>query len=85
MSEEKKIEIINDENGVIDFNDITIIHDSVNREEVVRVKEEIANLEQQKLDIEARIVGLRVKLEYAERIIALADEKKAQEVKPIEA
>lgn len=86
MNEEKRIEIIRDENGVIDFNDITVIHDSVSREEVDRVKEEIKNLEQQKLDIEARLVGLRVKLEYAEHIIALADAKKAEEIveQPIE-
>ena len=39
-------------------------------------KQEIESLEQQKLDIDARLLGLRAKLDYATKVIELADAKK---------
>lgn len=80
MNEEKHIEIIRDENGIIIFDDITIIHDQVSREDVLRVKEEIKELEDRRQEIDASLLNLKAKLEYAERIILLADEKKQNEV-----
>lgn len=76
MNEEKRIEILSDENGVISFDDITVIHDSIDREEVTSVKAEIDALENQKIEIDARILNLKIKLDYAEKVIALADEKR---------
>ena len=73
--DEKKIVIVSDENGIVEFDDITIKHDTVNRAEVAEVKAEIAKLEKDKVAIDNRIVELKAKVLYAEKIIAIADEK----------
>ena len=36
--DEKKIVIVSDENGIVEFDDITIKHDTVNRAEVAELK-----------------------------------------------
>lgn len=79
MLEEKKIVIVSDENDIVAFDDITIKHDTVNRVEVAEVKKEIEQLENDKIELDKRIVALKAKLIYAEKIIAIADEKKASE------
>lgn len=73
--DENKIVIVSDENGVVAFDDITIKHDTVNRAEVAEVKAEIAKLENDKVAIDNRIVELKAKVLYAEKVIAIADEK----------
>lgn len=77
--DENKIVIVSDENGVVAFDDITIKHDTVNRAEVAEVKAEIAKLESDRVAIDNRIVELKAKVLYAERVIAIADEKRAIE------
>ena len=73
--DENKIVIVSDENGVVAFDDITIKHDTVNRAEVAEVEAEIAKLENDKVAIDNRIVELKAKVLYAEKVIAIADEK----------
>lgn len=76
--DEKKIVIISDDSNVIKFDDITIKHDSVDRTEVAEIKQEISNLEVQKTTIDERLVDLKAKLLYAEKVIAIADAEKAK-------
>lgn len=71
--EENKIVIVSDDSNVIAFDDITIKHDTVDRAEVAEIKEEISNLESQKVSIDEKIVELKAKILYAEKIIAIAD------------
>lgn len=73
--DENKIVIVSDENGVVAFDDITIKHDTVNRADVAEVKAEIDKLEKNKVAIDNRIVELKAKVLYAEKVIAIADEK----------
>lgn len=82
MLEEKKIVIVSDENDIVAFDDITIKHDTINRVEVAEVKKEIEQLENDRITLDNRIVALKAKLIYAEKIIAIADEKKASESIP---
>ena len=74
---EKRIEILEDVNGIIKFEEIK--EDEVNRNEVEAVKARIAELEAQKLAIEEELAGLHEKIAYAEKIIAIADAKKLAE------
>ncbi len=76
--EENKIVIVSDDSNVIAFDDITIKHDTVDRAEVAEIKEEISNLENQKVTIDERIVELKAKILYAEKVIAIADAAKAE-------
>lgn len=73
VMEENKIVIVSDDSNVIAFDDITIKHDTVDRAEVAEIKEEISNLESQKVSIDEKIVELKAKILYAEKIIAIAD------------
>ncbi|MBD5086704.1 MAG: hypothetical protein HDT32_05070 [Clostridiales bacterium] len=82
MLEEKKIVIVSDENDVVTFDDITIKHDTINRVEVAEVKKELEQLENEKIELDNRIVSLKAKLMYADKIIAIADENKASESTP---
>lgn len=79
MNEENKIVIVNDDDKVISFQDITIKNDVVDRDEVAQVKSEIAQLEEQKIAIDDKLVTLKAKLLYAEKVIKIADDKKLAE------
>lgn len=79
MNEENKIVIVNDDDKVISFQDITIKNDVVDRDEVAQVEREIAELEEQKVAIDDKLVSLKAKILYAKRIIEIADEKKLAE------
>lgn len=76
MDEEKRIEIVADVEDVIKFDDITIKHDEINRIDVANAKREIEELEAQRVAIDERLVALRKKVEYAEKVIEIADAKK---------
>ena len=76
MDEEKRIEIVADVEDVIKFDDITIKHDEINRTDVANAKREIEELEAQRVAIDERLVALRKKVEYAEKVIEIADAKK---------
>ena len=74
---EKRIEILEDVDNRIVFEEIKT--DTVNREEVAQVDARIADLEAQKLAIEEELAELRAKIDYAKKIIAIADAKKLAE------
>lgn len=74
---EKRIEILEDVNGIIKFEEIK--EDVVNRSEVEAVKARLAELEAAKLAIEEEEKELHEKIAYAEKIIAIADAKKLAE------
>lgn len=76
MDEEKRIEIVADVEDVIKFDDITIKHDEINRIDVANAKREIEELEAQRVAIDERLVALRKKVEYAEKVIEIANAKK---------
>lgn len=74
---EKRIEILEDVDNRIVFEEIKT--DVINREEVAMVDARIAELEAQKLAIEAELAELRAKIDYAKKVIAIADAKKLAE------
>lgn len=74
---EKRIEILEDVDNKIVFEEIKT--DTIDREEVARVDARIAELEAQKLAIEAELAELRAKIDYAKKVIAIADAKKLAE------
>lgn len=74
--EENKIVIVSDNDNVIEFDDVTIKHDTVNRLEVAEVEAEIAKLESDKVAIDERIVELKAKVLYAKKVIEIADATK---------
>lgn len=74
---EKRIEIIEDVDNRIVFEEIKT--DTIDREEVARVDARIAELEAQKLAIEAELAELRAKVDYAKQVIAIADAKRLAE------
>lgn len=78
MEENKRIEIVSDENSVITFD--TIVRDVVNREEVAVVEAKIEELKQHIAEKNAELEALIVKVAYAKHIIEIADEKKAREL-----
>lgn len=73
MDEENKIVIVSDNGSRIDFDDVTIKHDSIDRNEVAEIDREIADLEQQRANIDERLVALKAKIAYAKRVIEIAD------------
>ena len=73
MDEENKIVIVSDNGSRIDFDDVTIKHDSVDRNEVEEIDREIADLEQQRANIDERLVALKAKIAYAKRVIEIPD------------
>ena len=79
MDEENKIVIVEDDGNVIKCDDITTRHEVVNRDEVAMVKQEIENLEKQKIEIDDKLIDLKAKIKYAEKVIELADAKKAEQ------
>lgn len=74
---EKRIEILEDVDNKIVFEEIKT--DTIDREEVALVDARIAELEAQKLAIEAELAELRAKIDYAKKVIAIADAKKLAE------
>ena len=73
MDEENKIVIVSGNGSRIDFDDVTVKHDSIDRNEVVQIDREIADLEQQRANIDERLVVLKAKIAYAKRVIEIAD------------
>lgn len=80
MENEKEIKIVADDGVVIDYQ--LIEADKINRQEVADIKSAIELLEQEVTEKNAKIEELKEKLAFAEKVIALADEKKAQEIEP---
>lgn len=80
MENEKEIKIVADDGVVINYQ--LIEADKVNRQEVADIKSAIELLEQEVTEKNAKIEELKEKLAFAEKVIALADEKKAQESEP---
>lgn len=78
---ETRIEIINDDSVVITYQDIKV--DTVNRQEVAEIENAIAVLEQEVSEKNAKIEELKAKVEFAKKIIAMADEKKANEIEEV--
>lgn len=74
---EKRIEILEDVDNKIVFEEIKT--DTIDREEVALVDARIAELEAQKIAIEAELAELRAKIDYAKKVIAIADAKKLAE------
>lgn len=74
---DKRIEILEDVDNVIVFEEIKT--DTINRQEVADVEARIAELEEQRLAIEAELAELRAKIDYAKKVIAIADAKKLAE------
>lgn len=74
---EKRIEILEDVDNKIVFEEIKT--DTIDREEVAKVDARIAELEAQKIAIEAELAELRAKIDYAKKVIAIADAKKLAE------
>jgi len=80
VEQENKIVIVSDDDKVIAYQDITIVNDTIDREDVARAEQEIAELEQIRNDADEKIVNLKAKILYAKKVIALADEEKAKVV-----
>lgn len=79
MNEENKIVIISDDGNAIHFDDVTIKHDIVDRAEVERAETLISEIEKEIADKTIELEQLKQRVAKAKEIIALADEKKAQE------
>lgn len=77
-NEENKIVIVEDDSRIIRFQDITIKNDSVDRDEVSAVEQEMKSLLEQRENIDKRLEMLAAKLEYAKRVIEIADKQKAE-------
>lgn len=84
MNEENKIVIVSDDNNVIHFDDITVRHDTVDRAEVAEIKNELNKLENDKIAIDDRIVELKARLLFADKVIAIADAAKAETAQEVD-
>lgn len=82
MENEKEIKIVADDGIVIGYQ--LIETDKVDRQEVANIKSAIEILEQEVIEKNAKIEELKEKLAFAEKVIALADEKKAQEMAQVD-
>lgn len=78
MEYEKEIKIVEDDNIVITYQMIET--DKVNRQEIAEIKSAIESLEKEVAEKNAKIEELKEKVAFAEKIIAMADEKKATEI-----
>lgn len=78
MVEENKIVIVSDDNNIIEFDDVTVKHDTINRNDVADVEAEILKLENDKFTIDEKLVELKAKILYAKKVIELADAKKTE-------
>lgn len=82
--DEKRIEIVEDINGKITFDEIE--RKDIDRADVEAAEAEIARIEAENADYLAKVeennkklIDIKVKIEFAKRVIAIADEKKARE------
>lgn len=89
--DENKIVIVSDDSNIINFDDITIRHDTVDRNEVNEVENAIAKLKSENANYESKISAnneqIKVfedKLAYAKKVIAIADVAKAETVQKTE-
>ena len=78
MDFEKEIKIVNDDDTIITYQMIET--DEINRQEIADIKLAIEALEKEVAEKNAKIEELKNKVAFAEKIIALADEKKATEI-----
>lgn len=79
---EKRIEIVGEENNIVTYDEI--VRDTVNREEVAKAEELIAEIEKEIADKSIELEQLKERVAKAKQILALADEKKLKEVEAIE-
>lgn len=77
MDFEKEIKIVNDDDIIITYQMIET--DEINRQEIADIKVAIETLEKEVAEKNAKIEELKNKVAFAEKIIAMADEKKATE------
>ena len=77
MDFEKEIKIVNDDDIIITYQMIET--DEINRQEIADIKLAIEALEKEVAEKNAKIEELKNKVAFAEKIIAMADEKKASE------
>ena len=77
MDFEKEIKIVNDDDIIITYQMIET--DEINRQEIADIKIAIEALEKEVAEKNAKIEELKNKVAFAEKIIAMADEKKATE------
>lgn len=77
MDFEKEIKIVNDDDIIITYQMIET--DEINRQEIADIKLAIEALEKEVAEKNAKIEELKNKVAFAEKIIAMADEKKATE------
>ena len=78
MDFEKEIKIVNDDDTIITYQMIET--DEINRQEIADIKLAIEALEKEVAEKNAKIEELKNKVAFAEKIIAMADEKKATEI-----
>ena len=78
MDFEKEIKIVNDDDIIITYQMIET--DEINRQEIADIKIAIEALEQEVAEKNAKIEELKKKVDFAEKVIAMADEKKATEI-----
>ena len=78
MDFEKEIKIVNDDDIIITYQMIET--DEINRQEIADIKLAIEALEKEVAEKNAKIEELKNKVAFAEKIIAMADEKKATEI-----
>lgn len=74
---EKRIEIVGEENNIVTYDEI--VRDTVNREEVAKAEELIAEIEKEIADKSIELEQLKERVAKAKQILALADEKKLKE------
>ena len=77
MDFEKEIKIVDDDDIIITYQMIET--DEINRQEIADIKIAIEALEQEVAEKNAKIEELKKKVDFAEKVIAMADEKKATE------
>lgn len=83
MEQEVKYVIVSDVENKIEYQEV--YNKELDREAVANRRARLEALKEHKLDIEKEIAEIEAELELAEKIIAIADEKKAQEQAELEA
>lgn len=83
MEQEVKYVIVSDVENKIEYQEV--YNKELDRETVANRRARLEALKEHKLDIEKEIAEIEAELELAEKIIAIADEKKAQEQAELEA
>ena len=75
---EKEIQILTDDGNKIECNLIEKME--VVREDVARIEQEISDIEKEIVEKNAKLEELKAKVEFAKKVIAVADEQKANEI-----